>query len=68
MSLRWKIALALAAIAAVTAIVFGSLSYRSTRDRLLDEIDRSLVAADIRALSRDRLPDRVQRPCDRPRP
>jgi len=58
MSLRWKIALALAAIAAVTAIVFGSLSYRSTRDRLLDEIDRSLVAADIRALSRDRLPDR----------
>ena len=36
MSLRWKIALALASIAAVTAIVFGSLSYRSTRDRLLD--------------------------------
>lgn len=58
MSLRWKIALALAAIAAVTAIVFGSLSYRSTRDRLLAEIDRSLVAADVRALGRDRLPDR----------
>ncbi len=58
MSLRWRIAFALAAVAAVTAVAFGSLSYRSTRDRLLDEIDRSLVSADIRSINRERLPDR----------
>ena len=58
MSLRWKIALALAAVAAVTAVAFGSLSYRSTRDRLMSEIDRSLLAVDVRAINRDRLPDR----------
>lgn len=58
MSLRWKIALALAAVAAVTAIAFGSLSYRSTRDRLMSEVDRSLLAVDVRAINRDSLPDR----------
>ncbi|MFW2332767.1 HAMP domain-containing sensor histidine kinase [Ilumatobacter sp.] len=58
MSLRWKIALAMAGIAAVTAIAFGSLSYRSTRDRLYAEIDRSLAAVDVRSIDRDRLPDR----------
>ena len=45
MSLRWRIALALGAIAAVTTIVVGTISYRTTRDRLYDEIDRSLTDA-----------------------
>ena len=46
MSLRWKIALALAAITAATTIALGTASYRITRDRLLDEVDRSLVVLD----------------------
>ena len=43
MSLRWRIALALGAIAATTTIVVGVIGYRTTRDRLYDEIDRSLT-------------------------
>lgn len=58
MSLRWKIALAMAAMAAMTAAVIGTASYRSTRARLFDEIDRSLVAVENRGLSRGALPDR----------
>ena len=50
MSLRWKFALAMAAIAAITAIVFGTASYRSTEDRLYAEVDRSLVALDDRVV------------------
>ncbi len=46
MSLRWKIALALAAMVAFTAATFGAASYRSTQARVLDEVDRSLVALD----------------------
>ncbi len=46
MSLRWKIALVMAAMVAFTAATFGAASYRSTRERLLDEVDRSLVAFD----------------------
>lgn len=46
MSLRWKIALAMAAMVALTAATFGAASYRSTRAQLLDEVDRSLVALD----------------------
>ena len=48
MSLRWKFALAMAAIAAITAVAFGATSYRSTRDRLYAEIDRSLLSIDGR--------------------
>jgi two-component system, OmpR family, sensor histidine kinase MprB len=55
-SLRWRIALALGAIAAVTTLVVGVISYRTTRDRLYDEIDQSLT--DSVAL--------VGRPFDRP--
>lgn len=55
MSLRWRIALALGAIAAVTTIVVGTLSYRTTRDRLYDEIDQSLDDA-MRLLVRDGRP------------
>lgn len=62
MSLRWKIALALAAITAATTIALGAASYRITRDRLLDEVDRSLVVVDAavanRQLGRNSLPDR----------
>jgi two-component system sensor histidine kinase MprB len=42
-SLRWRIALALGAIAAATTLVMGVISYRTTRDRLYDEIDQSLA-------------------------
>lgn len=48
MSLRWKIALALAAIVSVATIVVGAVNLRSTRDRLYAEIDRSLTAVDAR--------------------
>jgi two-component system, OmpR family, sensor histidine kinase MprB len=62
MSLRWKIALAMALIAATMAAAFGAASYRSTRDRLFGEIDRSLVAFDNavndRRLGRNPLPAR----------
>lgn len=43
MSLRWKIALALAALTAAATSVIGVASYRTTRERLLGEVDRSLV-------------------------
>jgi two-component system, OmpR family, sensor histidine kinase MprB len=42
MSLRWKVALSLAAIAVMATIAIGTASYRTTRSRLLSEIDRSL--------------------------
>jgi len=41
-SLRWRIALTVALLAAMATIAVGAASYRSTRDRLYDEIDRSL--------------------------
>jgi two-component system sensor histidine kinase MprB len=44
-SLRWRIALALAAIAAGTTISVGIASYRATSTRLLQEIDSSLYQA-----------------------
>lgn len=52
MSLRWKIALALAAITSVATIAVGAANYRSTRDRLYAEIDRSLTAVDARVSER----------------
>jgi two-component system sensor histidine kinase MprB len=45
MSLRWRIALAFAAIAAATTISVGIASYRATSTRLLQEVDSSLEAA-----------------------
>lgn len=45
MNLRWKIALALAGIALVATALVGVVSYRSTADRLLDEVDRSIEQA-----------------------
>jgi two-component system sensor histidine kinase MprB len=62
MSLRWKIAIALAALAMASTIVIGAVGYRSTRDRLLAEVDRSLVAVEALVaqgrLGRDPLPER----------
>jgi two-component system sensor histidine kinase MprB len=42
-SLRWKIALALAGLTFVASAVVGAAVYRVTKDRLLSEIDRSLA-------------------------
>jgi two-component system, OmpR family, sensor histidine kinase MprB len=47
MSLRWKIAFALAGLTFVASAVVGVAVYRVTKDRLLTEIDRSL--ADVNA-------------------
>lgn len=52
MSLRWKIALALAVISSVATIAVGAANFRSTRDRLYAEIDRSLTAVDARVSER----------------
>lgn len=52
MNLRWKIALALAAITSVATIAVGAANYRSTRDRLYAEVDRSLTAVDARVSGR----------------
>lgn len=46
MSLRWKVALAMAAIATLATVAFGVASYRTTRDRLYAEVDRSLIELD----------------------
>lgn len=59
MSLRWKIALALAAIASVATIAVGAANYRSTRDRLYAEIDRSLAVVDARISQRVGVPGGV---------
>ena len=58
MSLRWKFALAMAAIAAITAVAFGTANYRSTRDRLYAEIDRSLLTIDGRLVGQQDVPAR----------
>ncbi len=52
MSLRWKLTLALAVIAALGTGLVGTLSYQSTQSRLMTEIDRSLVNATDRFLDR----------------
>ena len=43
MSLRWRIAGALAILTVAAAAVIGVAGYRTTRDRLYGEVDRSLV-------------------------
>jgi len=49
-SLRWKIALALAVLAAGGSAAVGISTFRSTEDRLITEIDRSLATASERFL------------------
>ena len=50
MSLRLKIALALAVLAAAGSAAVGISTFRSTEDRLITEIDRSLATASERFL------------------
>jgi two-component system, OmpR family, sensor histidine kinase MprB len=57
MSLRWKIAIAVGAMAALAAVAIGVLSYRATRDRMYAEIDVSLTEAVERVRDDNRLPD-----------
>lgn len=59
MSLRWKIALALAAIVSVATVALGAANYRSTRERLYDEVDRSLATIDTRITERIVVPGGV---------
>ena len=47
MSLRAKLALVLASLAAVAAMSVGWLSYDATRDRMLSEIDATLRSANV---------------------
>jgi two-component system sensor histidine kinase MprB len=48
MSLRWKIAVAMATLTIVACAIVGFAGYRLTRDRLTSEIDRSLLELDAR--------------------
>jgi two-component system sensor histidine kinase MprB len=52
-SLRWKLTMALAVVAAAATFVVGLSSYRATSDRLMEEIDASLRQAE-RLLISDR--------------
>lgn len=45
MSLRWRIALALGTLAAAATLAAGLISYSTTRNRLYEEVDRSLQRA-----------------------
>ena len=45
MSLRWKIAISVAALAALATLTVGVLSYRSAADRMYAEMDASLTEA-----------------------
>ncbi len=60
MSIRTKVALALALVAAVATLVVATVAYRSTSDRLFAEVDRSLQQAvgGGRLSPGDRLPAR----------
>ena len=61
MSLRLRIAIVLAAIAATATVAVGIVSYRVTADRLLEAVDDSLTQAGAVAISRrfdERLFDR----------
>ena len=61
MSLRWKIALALSTVGVVVSVALGALTYRSTDQRLLDEVDQSIAqVADLAVGGNDRFPARRQ--------
>jgi two-component system, OmpR family, sensor histidine kinase MprB len=58
-TLRWKIALSLAAVGVVMTALVGVFTYRSASGRLIDEIDRSIdQAGQVLAVSNERLPQR----------
>ncbi len=52
MNLRWKIALALAAVSFIATAAVGVISYRSTSERLVDEVDRSIATAAAQLVGR----------------
>ena len=56
MSLRLKVALAMAVIVSLATVTFAAASYRTTQARLMSEVDRSLVALDL-VLEKRRLDD-----------
>lgn len=59
MTLRWKIALSLAAVGVAMTALVGVFTYRSTSERLIDEIDRSIdQAGQVLAVGNERLPQR----------
>lgn len=58
MSLRWKIALSLAAVGVVVAVGLGVLTYRATDDRLLAEVDESIARSGELVAVAERLPQR----------
>lgn len=45
MSLRWKLAIAVAVLCSAATLVVGAANHRATSERLLAEVDRSLVNA-----------------------
>ncbi len=57
MSLRWKIAIAVGAMAALATLAVGLLSYRLARDRMYAEIDVSLTEAVANVRGTDPVPD-----------
>ncbi len=59
MSLRWRIALALAFVAFVATAAVGIIGYRSTSSRLISEVDRSITEATALVTTRpNRVPTR----------
>lgn len=52
MSLRWKLALAMVLLTSLATALFGVASYRSTKERLLAEVDRSLAEVPRATLAR----------------
>jgi two-component system, OmpR family, sensor histidine kinase MprB len=62
--LRFRMALAMATVAAIVAIVVGVGGYRATSARLVDEVDRSLAQAETVLILRAALPpalrDRIE--------
>ena len=61
-SLRWKIALALATVSLIATTAVGVIGYRSTSDRLISEVDSSMNQAAALVVPRAngpiRIPDR----------
>ena len=61
MGLRWKVALALAALALIATTAVGVIGYRSTEARLVDEVDQSITQSLALVVGRpgtDRVPTR----------
>ncbi len=61
MGLRWKVALALAALALIATTAVGVIGYRSTEARLVDEVDQSITQSLALVVGRpgtDRVPAR----------